>query len=87
MGISKITRNCQITLPKDVRKIVGFKEGDEVVITAINGGAMVTRSDRDFVKEAAGIWNDLKKTRVEYERRIRKGWRKRIVREYATPGH
>lgn len=84
MGISRVTRNCQITIPKDIRKIVGIKEGDEIVISVIDGKAVLSKSGRDFAKEAAGIWAGMKETGVEYENKIRKGWSKRLKREYAT---
>ena len=84
MGISKVTRNCQVTLPKDVRIQLGVQEGDEVVFTVIDKKAIVTKSTRDVIKETAGIWKDMKETGIEYENRIRKGWSKRLQREYAT---
>ena len=84
MGISKITRNCQVTIPKDVRIQLGVKEGDEVIFTVSDNKATITKSTRDIIKETAGIWKDIKDTGVEYENRIRKGWSKRLAREYAT---
>ena len=44
MGISKITRNYQITLPKDVRSIAGLKEGDEVMFVIEDGKILITKS-------------------------------------------
>ena len=84
MGISKITRNYQLTLPKDVRKIVGLREGDEVMLTVENGKITITKSVGDSIRATAGIWKDMKETGIEYENRIRKGWSKRLQREYAT---
>ncbi len=84
MGISKITRNCQITIPKDIRKQLNVREGDEVIFTVSDNKAMITKSTRDIIKETAGIWKDMKETGIEYENRIRKGWSKRLAREYAT---
>ncbi len=84
MGISKVTRNCQVTLPKDVRRQLHLREGDEVIFTVSDNKAVVTKSTRDIIKETAGIWKDMKETGIEYEKRIRKGWSKRLAREYAT---
>lgn len=77
MGISKITRNYQITLPKDVRKIINVKEGDEVMFIVDSDKVLLTRPKEDPVMAAAGIWKGIKETGVEYQKRVRAGWKKR----------
>jgi AbrB family looped-hinge helix DNA binding protein len=84
MGISKVTRNCQITIPKDVRMQLNVKEGDEVIFTVIDKKVLLNKSTKDIIGETAGIWKSMKETGVEYENRMRKGWSKRLAREYAT---
>ncbi len=84
MGISRVTRNCQVTLSKDIRKLVNIKEGDDVLLTVEDGSIKISKMEKDPVMAAAGIWKGMKETGVEYERRIRKGWRKRLAREYAS---
>ena len=80
MGISKITRNFQVTLPKDVRKIVGIKEGDEVMFVVEDNKIALVKSKEDPVLAAAGIWKDMKETGAEYQKRIRQQWKKRQKR-------
>ena len=77
MGISKITRNFQITLPRDVREFKNFKVGDKVLFVVEDKRIDLVKLDKNIVKETAGIWSDLKESGVEYERRLRKGWSKR----------
>ncbi len=77
MGISKLTRNCQITLPKDVRKIIGVKEGDEVLFTIENDNVRLIKAKKDIIKATAGLWKDMKESGAEYQTRIRSGWKKR----------
>ena len=84
MGISKVTRNYQITLPKDIRKIVGIKEGDEVVITIDDGSIKIFKADKDIIAKTAGIWGDIKETGAEYQKRIRKGWSRRLKKIYGS---
>ena len=84
MGISKVTRNCQITIPKDVRMQLNVKEVDEVIFTVIDKKVLLNKSTKDIIGETAGIWKSMKETGVEYENRMRKGWSKRLAREYAT---
>ncbi|MBS3082093.1 AbrB/MazE/SpoVT family DNA-binding domain-containing protein [Candidatus Pacearchaeota archaeon] len=87
MGISKITRNYQVTLPRDIRKIVGLKEGDEVIITIENNSIKISKLNDDIISRTAGIWKDMKETGEEYQRRIRKGWSRRMKRLYGDTGY
>lgn len=77
MGIAKVTRNYQLTIPKDVRKVVGIKEGDEVMFVVEDNKIALVKSQEDPVLAAAGIWKDMKETGEEYQKRIRKQWKKR----------
>lgn len=84
MGIAKITRNYQITLPKDVRKIINLKEGDDVMFIVEDDKINIMKVEDDIIKRTAGIWKDMRETGVEYQRRIRKGWSRRLKKQYAT---
>ena len=44
MGITKITRNYQITLPKDIRKIINVKEGDDIIFLVEDDKVFLTKS-------------------------------------------
>ena len=77
MGISKITRNCQITIPKDVRMAAGFNEGDEVFAVAEEGKIILQKMEKDPIMAAAGIWKNMKETGEQYQKRIRGEWKKR----------
>ncbi len=77
MGISKITRNFQVTLPKDIREMRKLREGDKVLFVVEGAHIDLVKLDKKIVRETAGIWSELKETGVEYERRLRRGWHKR----------
>ncbi len=77
MGISKITRNYQVTLPKDIREMKGLHVGDKVFFIVDDNRIDIVKVNKNIVRETAGMWADLKETGVEYERRLRKEWRKR----------
>lgn len=42
MPIVKVTRNSQITIPKDIRDKIGIKEGDKVEVS-VEGDKVVIR--------------------------------------------
>lgn len=66
-----------MTLPKDVREIKDLHVGDKVLFTMEGERIDIVKVSKDVIKEAAGLWSGLKETGVEYERRLRKGWKKR----------
>lgn len=82
MGIAKVTRNYQVTIPKDVRRIHDIDIGDEVLFV-IEGPKVdfIKLKRADAIKEAAGIWKDkIKGSSVDYVKGMRKGWSKRRKR-------
>ena len=78
MGLSKITRNFQVTLPRDVREMKGFHVGDNVIFVLDGERVELMSGNKDVVHAAAGLW-DSKETGLEYESRLRKGWKKRRI--------
>ncbi len=81
MGMSKMTRNFQVTVPKDVREAKRLKEGDRVLFSIDGERVELHKVDEDVVLAAAGLWRGVRETGVEYERRARIGWSKRLRRE------
>ncbi|MBI1973049.1 AbrB/MazE/SpoVT family DNA-binding domain-containing protein [Candidatus Woesearchaeota archaeon] len=81
MGIAKITRNYQVTLPKDVRELKDLKEGDKILFTIEGDQVKVLKFNKDSIKDAAGLWSKTKESGLAYERKIRAGWQKRLKRE------
>lgn len=77
MAISKITRNFQITLPKDIREFKHFNVGDKVLFVVDDERIELVKMDKKIITDAAGLWSNMKETGIEYERRVRKGWKKR----------
>lgn len=77
MGISKITRNFQVTVPKDIRELKDFRVGEKVIFVIEGNKVDLIKMDRNIVKETAGLWAGLKENGLDYERRLRKEWAKR----------
>ena len=48
MGITKVTRNYQITIPSDIRKKLGIKVGDVLVVEIEDGKAVIKKSDLEL---------------------------------------
>lgn len=78
MSITKVTRNYQITVPRDIREQAKISEGDKLVITMENEEIKIKKFDEDVFKRAFGSWKDSGiKDSVKWVRNIRKEWEKR----------
>ena len=81
MSITKVTRNYQITVPRDIREQAKIVEGDKLVLTMENDEIKMRKFDEDVFKKAFGIWKDAKiKDSVKYVRKLRKEWDNRAKR-------
>ena len=81
MSMTKVTRNYQITVPRDIREMAKIKEGDKLVITMENEEIKMKKFDEDVFKSAFGSWKNAGiKDSVKYVRGIRKEWEKRAKR-------
>ena len=81
MSITKVTRNYQITVPRDIRQQANIKEGDKIVITMENDEIKLKKFDEDSFKAAFGIWKSAGiKDSVKYVRKLRKEWGHRAKR-------
>lgn len=79
MGISKITRSFQVTIPPDVRERKGLKVGDKVLFMIHDHTVELEKMDERVIQKAAGLWQDTRETGAEYTRRMRKGWQPRTT--------
>ena len=79
MSLTKVTRNYQITVPRDIREQAKIAEGDRLVVTIENDEIKIKKFDEDSFKKAFGIWKRVKDS-VKYVRDIRKDWEERTKR-------
>ena len=80
MGIAKVTRNYQVTIPKDVRAIQEINVGDTILF-AIEGDRVEVfkKKPKAALEEVAGIWKGTEPG-WKYVKRIRKESEKRRKR-------
>ena len=81
MGIAKVTRNYQVTLPKDIRNVKGIEIGDTILF-AIDGDKVdvVKVGEEDLIKKVAGSWKNVKESSVDYINKMREEWGEREKR-------
>ncbi|MBI2971948.1 MAG: AbrB/MazE/SpoVT family DNA-binding domain-containing protein [Candidatus Aenigmarchaeota archaeon] len=79
MGITKVTRNYQVTLPKDVREAEEIRVGDRFIAVPREDGIFLKKLDKDFIRKTAGIWKS-KGSGLAYVRKIRDEEEKKLKR-------
>jgi AbrB family looped-hinge helix DNA binding protein len=79
MGISKITRNYQVSIPRDVRAALDLKVGDVVMVESKGDSLILKPIRRDVIEESFGIWRGkeegwktVRRIRDESERRLKR---------------
>jgi AbrB family looped-hinge helix DNA binding protein len=79
MGVAKVTRNFQITLPKDIRMVVDIKVGDTLLVSQREKEVVIKKLDENPVDASFGIWKSVKDSvkfvregRAEYEKRAKR---------------
>lgn len=51
MSVVKVTRNSQVTIPKEIRKKVGIKEGDRVEVTVEGNGVLIRKIEMEDITD------------------------------------
>ena len=75
MGTVVVTRNYQITLPKDVREDIGIEIGEKMITKVIDEGILIKRLNKSPVDRDLGIWKD-KTPGTVFVDKLRKDWRR-----------
>ncbi len=80
MGITKITRNYQITLPADVREVINLKIGDKLLCEEEEGKIIIKKVEKKaIVEQTSGAWKS-KGSGIGYVREMRKRDEERFKR-------
>ena len=81
MGIAKVTRGYQVTIPKDVRKLENINIGDSVLFAVGDGRVDFMKMKSDILDKALGSWKGkVRGDSVSYVKKLRKEWGKRAKR-------
>ncbi|OGI16102.1 hypothetical protein A3K63_02425 [Candidatus Micrarchaeota archaeon RBG_16_49_10] len=70
MGVTKVTRNFQLTLPKDVREMEKVNVGDKFIVTVENSDIVMKKLEGKLIERSFGSWGK-GKLGVEFSRKIR----------------
>ena len=79
MGLAKVTRGYQVTIPKDVRRIDNIHIGDSVLFAIEGGRVDFMKMKGDILEKALGSWK-VKGDSISYVREFRKEWGVRAKR-------
>jgi len=75
MGITSVTRNYQVTIPKDIRELQDIKIGDKIVFSIEGGRVEVFKLRKETAEKVFGSWKgEIKGPSTAYVRKLRKEW-------------
>ena len=75
MATVVVTRNYQITLPKDIREELGICIGEKMTTELTEYGEIrIKKLSKSPVDAAFGMWKGMKETGSEHVNKLRKGW-------------
>lgn len=69
---SRLTRKCQVTVPKEIRRALRLKEGDTVYFTIEGGKAVLRPAPESFAHALRGLGKDAWKSLGGAERFLRR---------------
>lgn len=75
MGIAIVTRNFQLTVPKDVREVQGIKIGDKVIFSIEGSKVEISKFKNNVVEDAFGAWKGKVEPGSNYVKKIRSDWK------------
>lgn len=75
MGIARVTRNFQLTIPKDIREVQGIKIGDRVIFTVEGNKVEISKFKNDVLEDAFGAWQGKVEPGANYVKKIRSEWK------------
>ena len=70
MGMAKVTRNYQITMPKDARTAFNIRIGDSLLFIPREDSVIIKKPSRNPVDASFGIWKEVKDS-VKFVRDLR----------------
>ncbi len=56
MAVSKVTRNFQITVPREIRETAGIKEGDTILFVREREEVVLRKIDKELMNNGFGLW-------------------------------
>ena len=56
MAVSKVTRNYQVTVPREIRERTGIKEGDTLLFTVEGEEVILRRVNKELLDKSFGLW-------------------------------
>ena len=81
MAVSKVTRNYQVTIPREIRELADVKVGDTMLFIKDGDEVLLKRVNKELMSKAFGLWKRSqekkpwlvdKLIRGEAERRLKK---------------
>ena len=74
IGVSSVSEKGQVTIPKEMRDILGLKAGDKVVFIDQNDQFVMRKARTGKLSQTLENQKPWKADALEFQRKIRKEW-------------
>ncbi|TLX95305.1 MAG: AbrB/MazE/SpoVT family DNA-binding domain-containing protein [Thaumarchaeota archaeon] len=74
IGVSSVSEKGQVTIPKEMRDILGLKAGDKVVFIDQNDQFVMRKARTGKLSQTLENQKPWKAEALEFQRKIRKEW-------------
>jgi len=78
MAVSKVTRNYQITVPREVRETADVKVGDTVLFVKEGDDIILRRVDKEILNRGFGLWKRAQEKTPWIVNKLRRGEAKKV---------
>ncbi len=75
MGIAIVTRNFQLTIPRDIREVQGIKIGDKILFSVDGSRVEISKFKNNSIEDAFGAWKGKVEPGSNYVKKIRSEWK------------
>ena len=60
MAVSRVTRNYQVTVPREIRELAGVKVGDTLLFAREGDEVVLRKIDKNLLAQGFGLWKKAK---------------------------
>ncbi|MBI2144854.1 AbrB/MazE/SpoVT family DNA-binding domain-containing protein [Candidatus Woesearchaeota archaeon] len=81
MAVSRVTRNYQVTVPREIRELADIKVGDTLLFVKDGEEVVLKRIDKELMGKGFGLWKKAQeKTPWVFNKLLRSEAEKRLKR-------
>lgn len=86
MAVSRVTRNYQVTVPREIRELAGIRVGDMVLFVREGDEVVLKRIDKDLLSKGFGMWKRAQEKTPWLVNKLLRGEAEKRLKGFKLPG-